>query len=162
MTEKNLSLSLKGTGEKYREPLLTLRGDTIEEFLALIEQAHAKDLFTAVGRAAEAFDRGALMGAKLGARTIEVNTAEDVDKAAEELAEKPAEKKPAPRTRAKATPKATEEPEKGAEELEAAAARPEADKLAEAQPAPEEEKPAPPKNPRKTMPAGVPKPKWMQ
>lgn len=71
MADGKIVVTLKaGTG--YDAPWLVIGGDTTAEVHTVLEEAHAQDLFTAVGRAADALKRGVALGAGLGARTIEV------------------------------------------------------------------------------------------
>lgn len=63
------TLTLKGDGA-FAHPWLVIKGDTVEDLQNQLSEAHEKDLFTAIGRAHAAMERGVMMGAKLDATTI--------------------------------------------------------------------------------------------
>lgn len=63
------SLTFKGDGA-FAHPWLVIKGDTVEDLQDQLSEAHEKDLFTAIGRAHAAMERGVMMGAKLDATTI--------------------------------------------------------------------------------------------
>ena len=131
MADGKITVTLKAD-KGYEASWLVLSADTVKEMQGLLEDAHAQDLFTAVGRADDAYKRGVITGKGLGARTVSVENAEEEKPA-------PAEKAPARKSAAKKDEAPRPEPD----ELEAKA----------------EEKPAPKKAAVKP-PAGVPKPAW--
>lgn len=119
MADGKIVITLKaGTG--YDAPWLVFGTETQAEAHLFMEEAHEKDLFTAIGRASDAFKRGVALGAGLGARTIEVSSIEDVSKV----------KAQAVASTSKAKTKAKAEP------------RPEPEALAESKPAPKAAPPA--------------------
>lgn len=63
------SLTFKGDGA-FSHPWLVIKGDTVEDLQDQLSEAHEKDLFTAIGRAHAAMERGVMMGSKLDATTI--------------------------------------------------------------------------------------------
>lgn len=106
-----ISVTLKAD-KGYDAPWIVIKSEDVGEVQKTLEEIHSQDLFTAVGRAASAFETGRRMGSQLGATTVSVEkvpakeplTGEAKGKP-DPLTSKSEEKEPAPKPATNSRPR---------------------------------------------------------